>query len=312
MTGPYENPDSSLTHRENEPVPSLRAQLLRAAADGETTTQQAAAIKEHLRDNPEDASVIEFERQLRQSIASLGADSVSDQLRRRVRALAAAPPDAASSPVGRITPAGRGANRWFAIAASLAVIVAGGYVVVRTLQSGTQLQVPLALDDAYRASLVSFVSIHHEQCELHAEMAMRELKFTNLDEIPSEFAAVLGTTVDVGSPAISGFHFMGGGPCAVPGGGESVHMVFEADDATLAKRTPMISLFVQQDSGTIPIEQGRTYRVLVKSGTVTTDYPCEVYVWKKNGLVYFLASTSRSALSATLRAFNVDEPSQSI
>lgn len=291
--------------------PSTRAELLRAAADDELTAAQSVALEGHLKAHPADAQVIEFERRLRAEVAALSGGKASDALRNRVRALASAHGDDAPAPVGRIERHRTPARRWLAMAASLVIVVGGGYAIVHTLQRGVHQTAPVAIDDTYRASLVSFVGTFNEQCELHSEMAMSQLKFTAIEEAPAAFAQLMGESIDIGTISVPAFHFLGGGPCSVPGSGKSFHLVFESDELQGTRR-PVISIFIQQDTGEMKIDSGQTYRLTPKSGDANPAHAGEIYVWRNAGFVYFLASTSEPALTSTLKALGVDPPRQSI
>lgn len=311
MTVPAEHDESRDAQRRGGSSPSARTVLLRAAADGDLTTTQDSELDEYLSLHPDDAAVIELERRLRREVAALAEGRASDRLRERVRVLAAPGDEISDVPIGRVGAFGLRARQWLAVAASLVVLVSVSYVGFRTIQSGSQLNGTQAIDDSFRAALVSFVGNFHEQCEIHSEMAMRQLQVRALEEAPAAFAEVMGKTLDIGSLNISGYHYLGGGPCSVPGGGRSFHVVFESDDVE-ALRRPMISIFIQQDSGVMRIPPDQTFLLEQKSQTVNAAFPSEVYVWKKDGFVYFLVSTSKRALAATLNAFGVDAPSGSI
>jgi len=191
------------------------------------------------------------------------------------------------------------------------IVAGGGYAIVHTLQSGLPLSAPVAIDETYRASLVAFVGDFNEQCELHTEMAMSQLKITAIEEAPAAFAGLMGTSFDIGSISVPALHFLGGGPCSVPGGGQSFHLVFESDEVDAGRR-PVVSLFIQQDTGEMKIDSQQTFRLMPNSGNVNPAYSGEIYVWRKDGFVYFLVSTSQAGLSATLDALGVDPPTRSI
>jgi len=313
MTFPTKHHDPTGADQMDHPAPSTRAVLLRAAADYELTATQSVALVEHLGAHPDDARVIEFERRLREEVATLSGGKASEALRDRVGAIASSHGNDATSPAGRIEPDRRAhAHGWLAIAASLVIVAGGGYTVVHTLQSGGQHFAPVAIDETYRLALVSFIVDHHKQCELYTEMAMRELKITSLDKAPAAFAGVIGRTLDLAALSIPGFDFKGAGRCAVPGGGRSVHLVFEAQQAIDTARPLVISLFIQQDTGEMTIDSGQTFRLMPKSGGVQPAYSGDIYVWRKNGFVYFLVSTSQTGLSSTLEVLGVDPPAQAI
>lgn len=297
--------------------PSRRTELIRAAADGELSPAGERELREHLSAHPDDASVVEFEKELRRAIASSVQSAPSRTLRERIAGLsqetaAAAVRQSDGGPlplapeIGRSASAWRGWIRGLAIAACLALVAGVAYFgaqrVALTGSGGPQAAT------SYRLSLAAFVSSHHEECELHTEMAMREYRFTRLDRAPEFLAGVLGSAPDLGTLSRSGLTFVGGGPCAVPGRGRSVHLVFEAGapEAT-PSRTPMVSVFVQRDAGELDIPSGQTYRIEPRdSGTPAS--PADIYVWKRDGFVYFLASTSDTAIETARMALGAGAP----
>ncbi len=291
--------------------PSRRTTLLRAAADGELTAAGEQELRAHLAARPDDRAVVAFEQQLRKSIASAALGHPAPQLKERIQHLCAGARARESSPLSVQTAAPRchWQTAWLAIAASVALVAGIAYLTVRwphALPAPGELITP-----THRVSLVSFVSSQHEECELHADMIGSKLRIDSLGKAPAAFREVLGREPDLGRLAQSGLRFMGAGPCAVPGRGRSVHMVFDAGADPARReggRTALVSIFVQQDSGELAIEPGRTYRLVPNEGPSSTA-AAEIYVWKTNGFIYFLSSTSGPALETARLALGAGAPS---
>lgn len=290
--------------------PSRRTALLRAAADGELTAAGEQELRDHLAARPDDRAVVAFEQELRKSIASAALGHPAPQLKERVQHLCAAARQRESTPlpVQTTAPQRHWQTAWLAIAASVALVAGIAYLTVRRPQA---LPAPGELiTPTHRVSLVSFVSSQHEECELHADMIGSKLRIDSLGKAPAAFREVLGREPDLGRLAQSGLRFMGAGPCAVPGRGRSVHMVFDAGADPAPReggRTALVSLFVQQDSGELAIEPGRTYRLVPTEGSPSTT-TAEIYVWKTNGFVYFLSSTSAPAMERARLALGAGDP----
>ncbi len=298
--------------------PSRRTELVRAAADNELTAADERALREHLVAHPDDDAVIAFEQGLRRAIASGASGVPSEQLREKVTRLTTiggGPGDRVPSSAGSVTASGRGSRvtRWVAVAASVGLLTAMAYFTLRPTPS---LPPPGRLiAESHRASLVSFVNGRHKECELHAEMVASGFRIDSLDKAPAAFSEILGKAPDLGRLAQSGLKFKGAEACAVPGRGRSVHMVLEAvtnppvqaGGASAATAT-LVSIFVQQDKGELRIEPGRAYRFVPKAGPSSTE-ASEIYVWKKDGFVYFLASTSEPAIETVRLALDVQGPS---
>ncbi len=296
--------------------PSRRTTLLRAAADGELTVAGEQELRAHLAAHPDDRGVVAFERELRKSIAAAALGQPAPGLKERVEHLCGGATIAREgTPVAVEATAprrGRPMSRpaaWLPIAASVALLAGIAYFTVGRPQA---LPAPGELiTQAHRVSLASFVSSEHEECELHADIVGSKLRVESLGKAPAAFRGVLGREPDLGRLAESGLRFMGAGPCAVPGRGSSVHMVFDAGDGPAPReggRTSLVSIFVQQDSGELGIEPGRTYRLVPNEGSSSTA-AAEIYVWKTDGFVYFLSSTSGPAMERARLALGASAPS---
>lgn len=296
---------------------SDRTRLLRAAANGELSAEQQVELQRHLALHPQDQAVIDFEERLRETIEMAACEPVPESLRERIRAMGQEASPGAAPVVGN-TPTEYHPSirfprpaRWLAVAASLAIVTGGAYMVIRPALTPHAEQ--LRLTPQYRASLVSFIHAQHEECELYTDLIGERFQTSDLGSVPSEFSRVLGGTPDIGDVQQYGFKLLGAGPCAVPGRGKSVRMVLESN----AESRPgddagsLVSIHIQQDTGELTLESGRTYR-LVEQSAPSAEADTEIYVWRRNGFIYFLTSGSESTMQTALTAFGVQEPSEAL
>ena len=295
---------------------SARTQLLRGAADEQLSDAQQAELARHLERRPEDHAVIAFERRLRETVASASRGSAPAALRDRITTIGSASSSEEVSlpfPNVQTRPRWRFSQtvRWFAVAASLAILASGAFVILR--QSGVGQPDDVQVAQQSRTSLVTFISAQHEECEVHADMIGMRFKTTKLGDVPTEFSRVLGSTPDIGHVEESGFKLLGAGPCAVPGRGKSVRMVLEStsDAPPSGGRGSIVSIHIQQDTGELNLESGKTYRLVDKIAP-TGSAPAEIFVWQRDGFVYFLTSKSEPAMQMARAAFGAKEPSGTI
>ncbi len=293
--------------------PSRRTELVRAAADDELAAADERVLREHLVAHPDDDAVIAFEQGLRRAIASGASGTPSEELRERITRLTTIGGGSGSS-VESVTASGRArrVTRWMAVAASIGLVAGVMYLALPPTPSLPRPGQLIA--ESHRASLVSFVTGRHKECELHADMVANSFRIGSLDKVPAAFGEILGKAPGLGRLAQSGLKFKGAQACACPGRGRSVHMVFEAitnppvqvGGASAATAT-LVSIFVQQDKGELRIEPGRAYSLVPKAEPSSTEVS-EIYVWRKDGFVYFLASTSEPAIETVRLALDVQGP----
>lgn len=293
---------------------SMRTRLLRAAADGELTDSEQAMLDLHLLHHPADRAVIEFERQLKGAIANAASVAPPESLRQwletirpaaHVQSLEMNAP--AHTDFGAGVIAGRIRRlRWLAAAACVALLAGALTLVLPSLlNNGPDVTRPA---QAYRTALVSFISSQHELCELHADQIGSRFKITRLEDAPAEFEAILGRAPDLGEIEAAGFTLLGAGPCAVPGRGRSVRLVLAAPGS---EPFDIVSIHIQQDTGDLPMQSGRTYR-LTEAGHAGHDEPHPIFTWRRDGFVYFLTSRSEAVMHVAREALGAADPSGTI
>jgi anti-sigma factor RsiW len=324
----------------NQPV-SRRTQLLRAAADAQLSAAEEHELAAHLAAHPEDRAVIDFERKLRTGVARAWEPAAAPaDLRERIAQSIARQPAPSlvtqeSEPVGRPfrlpwrslndrttpdTPHSEtdAPDHRFRLKPTWPLLTALAAAAV--LAFGLFLALPRASFDwpADRPVLVSFLVNHHNECEVHADRVAAEFNIRRADEAPEAFSRLLGTRAELGDLDRAGLIFLGGRKCAVPGGGQSVHVLLAAKHAP----DSIASLFIQRDTGALPIEDGRMYTVLAPELAAEPAAPTarphsapsaaapapEILVWRRDGLLYFLVCNSAIVREASLLALQPPEP----
>lgn len=299
-------------HPEQDGSPAQRTILLRAAADGETTREQEVELRAHLRGAPGDVGVIEFERRMREAIGMIARGPAPGALRERIFALRGASshrrPAADRDAVrhaARKAPASRRVSgmrvRASALAAVCAVMLIGA---IAALRIGAAAPRGTIATESHRVELVNFIAEQAEECELHADLIGTRFRVTDPGEVPAEFARVLGSSPDLGRVLSSGLRLLGAGACSVPGRGKSVRMVLEgASGTSLPAR---VTLYVQQDTGELGFGPGKTY--CLNDGRGERAAGGAIWVWRRDGFVYFLSSRSGPAMRGVGDLLGVAEP----
>lgn len=273
-------------------APNRRTQLLRAAADGELPAEAARELADLLQREPQEAGVIEFERRLRAEAGRAASEhdaSASAALRDRVARLTHDAPRTSGRVIGR--------RAWLAAAACIAVAL--GLVVVRGFGPPPLPSPGERLSEPHRASLVSFLSSQHEDCERLGGVLSGSFEIARVEDAPLALSELLGAAPDLGGLPAEGVRFVSAAPCAVPGRGASIHMVFETASAGL------VSLFVQQDAEEILIEEGAVHWLRPQDASGAPNGEARTLVWRGQGLVYYLVSASAEDLDAVRVALGV-------
>ena len=297
-----------------------RGAVIRAAADGELTPEQASTV--------DAGDAIAFERSLRDATArAMGGVTAPAGLCEAIlsQARGGRPEDDALADAmharGEETrdrsfwSAGRGVA---ALAAAVLLAVVGVMVWQGNPApgqgagaSGGALATIGGVDTAYRTNLARFVADEHSRT---LDDRYAERKFTA--KVPSEAADAIKADLH-GDPVIppcgGATKFAGASPCGVPGKGPSAHMQFVlpvhdangeiVPDATGRK----VSVFVKQDKGELAIAEGTTYLVNAQACNRSDVYIC---VWRRDGLLYTLVSEGRNEPMCTkfLAQFGVEPP----
>jgi anti-sigma factor RsiW len=304
-----------IDHQAPEPHDGVseRTRLLRAAADGELDAVDAALLKRHLEQQPEDCAVIDAERRLRSELADLAKEpvpaSVSARLAARVAASARSDDrhEVRSEVVGRVDPS-KGVLRMLALAALVAIVAIGGTILTTHLLSPA----PAVEREGYRTELIRFIDQHQHTCEVHAELVGTYLTTTAMDKVPHALAGILGGSPDLGELEAQGFVLLGAGRCAVPGRGRSARLVFRAPPEAGQAVGSILSLHIQEDRDedrrSFVIPEGTTLQLVDERNDA--ERPSRpIYCWRHDGFVFFVTAQSESAVAGVVRALGAPLPS---
>jgi hypothetical protein len=280
--------------------------LLRAEADGELTAAERPTLDRHLAAHPEDRGCIKFEMDLRAAcgrVMSGGSVAAAPAgLRERIgRSIEEVP--GAAVPATSDGARGRTRRLWPLLAAAVLVLAAAPLVYLVATGYFEPVGTP-----AGKAHLARFVCSEHNRCG-RTEAALRaKATVYDLAGAPAAFQPLLGGTLSIGALEKAGFEFRGAGPCIVPGKGRSVHMLFRSPGVSIpenvaAPRDENLSVFVQTDTGELPVSPGVTYRL----GDAAAGRPL-VLVWSQGGLLYYLVTDNEGTQAIARMALKLPVP----
>lgn len=261
------------------------AALLRAEADGEIDAAGAAELDAAGVTAREDR--IEGERALRAATARVMSNirtppGLRDEVLRALRG-GVVPRDV------RVMRAGLAARlRLVGMAAVLAICVTGVWMAARYAMPRQD-----PPDLAVRAATVAMGEhVRSASDVVYAEKSKSRIR--DVSEIASFCRERLGRAPSIDWLVRQG-EFLGGGPCALPGRGEVVHLRFLAKAA--CGHTEHFSLFIQRDTGDMrfPVEGESSVVACGGSGE-------QVTVWRRDGLVHFLVSADAELVRCLVRA----------
>lgn len=315
-------PDNPPQHEPESAAQLPVAVLLRLAADDELDASAQSQLQAHLRAHPEDQTIIEAERALRRACSRACSgdantppslcsriDSIIAQSRQHeTQSASPASTSPASTPVVDDEPSipqslaaqtrsrrfwvGQTVVRYAALAAMIALVALVAFQVGRSSDSWKPMGTQIA----------AFARHEHTRCL--TDMPVIESKFTikELDKVPSEFAAITGKTVTL--PAIlhaqqAGLEFIDAGQCHLPGKGKSMQIRFRTAD----NPDEILSLWVQDDDGQLPLKEGTTY-------TTGSGRNC-VRLWRVDGIRYVLVCPDENTAPLATQAFHAPSQTQS-
>jgi hypothetical protein len=290
---------------------SSEAARRRAEADGEAPHADTSDPR------------IAFERELRERVArAMSGSAAPAELRAKVHALLHEAPAHAHGG-GTHTDRVHRRWRWRAAAGVAALVVIGGAVALVLPSRGPAhpssggaaaplVQSPAASERLTR--LISFTSAQHDQCAMLGEAFNAKMKArteTEAQKIAIELLAKVPDVLDLRCAALAkaGYRFAGLGPCAVPGTGRSAHLIYKPDPA-IAPDGPIVSLFVQEDAGDLPLEFDCALTNRACDANPIDTCACCVTMWRKEGLVYYLVAPPLPP--DVRRAFDAPEREKSI
>ncbi len=247
------------------------AELIRCAADGELTADQESALRALLASRPEVAKAIEFERTLRTRVGEVMSRDGNAPAEVRAKVAQVLGRNDVVATIG----AGRPRRRWVVRLAAAAVLVLAVSMIF--IQPWRSRNIDLA-DRVSRVSLLAHVEREHIRC---SELGGHFKSKMSVDELaPAEgfVEGYLHASIDSLDLSRVGYRFVAIGECSVPGGGRAVHGLYQAESDSAP-----LSLFVQQDTGSLQIDAGKCY---VLAAPRPQDSP--LAVWRDGSLIYYL------------------------
>lgn len=294
--------------------------LIRAAADGELTDEQVRQFEALCAERDCTKDRVRFEQTLKECCGRALKEQpcCPDALRSRIAAMApsAHPQDeqrhehehdvaGAGSPVVAMAGQTRKQSFWrrspATMAAAAVLMLAAGVLIYQgaSLPTGPVPAGWTAQQVSNRDQMAGFVAREHGRCCKSDRAARAKLIYNDPNEARSHFAAAMGVPdVDIPQDAAPAgeVRFMGAGDCHVPAADTSGHLRF---DAVSPDGTPMqLSLFVVNDRGQLPIEEGVTYHV---PSATCDDAGVRLFAWRQSGVVYLLVTEAEGAFCTTVR-----------
>lgn len=287
----------TMEHEGNNPA-SI-ATLLRLAADGELSEQQEAALRAHLEAHPEDRARVEFDRKLRDACGCACAPDccAPESLRQRVLACcsetaggSASDPHLADRLAARGEQtrdrgfwSGRTIARFGTIAAVIALVGLVSYMVGRSTPPSGPPSQPTIRTVEERIS--NFVRTEHNRCAKSSPDIGKKFTINDPSELPAVFESIIGQPFSLACVLDAndhGLRFVDAGRCYPPGG-DAIHVRFVTDDEAASP----VSLWIQKDDDSLPMEDGITY---------TAGEGCDcVRFWRVDGVRYVLITSQEQA-----------------
>lgn len=315
-------PNPASTDRSPAQLPDglSHAALVRAAADGEGDA--------HVLLGPEEASAIEFERQLRRAVgramagASDGSDALPPELRQRIVTMLGREMDGRSETPSPISfaenkhiarPANRTALSFFArIAAVAAVLALGSVLLYQGIQQmGGGPSATTAVEMV--SNQLQFVQREHSRCSDLANNAFAtKIVTSDVEEARAYAEQELGCGGKRLADAIArmqqvGYTFAGVGPCKVPGGGRSIHALFVPNQPSIGLDPVSVFLLESPGEGCKNTESGVCYAC-----PNSTKQGKPAMLWRDHNLMVFVNAASPQGIELIRAAYEAPHSVKSL
>ncbi len=231
---------------------------------------------------------LQCERALRERVASIMRESAPAPaaLRSAVEQICSQDDDEASSGRVEIDPAiTRSHGFWstartLALAASLALVIGASFLLWPGNPASPFHQPIHAPFGDQRAQLAAFIDSEHDRCARLGEYFEQKFAQSTPEEARALIADHLGASSKDLSLEKQDYRMAGVSPCAVPGPGASVHVLYES----ISEPGRALSLFIQRAEGVVEApEPGVCYCI-----PADEDDEATLQAWRKGGLIYFL------------------------
>jgi len=276
---------------------------VRLAADEELSSDQSRALRElSAAPGSQVSDRVAFEHALRDSVARVMGDAppAPDALRDRIlRALHENPEQPAPEPIPfrPSEPAKPSAHTgpfrlgWILAAAAMVAVTA--IVLWVPNQGGPSALGPgpqrgSIIPAATAERLVSFLDRNHDKCANFGDVFKQKMVYRTHAEAAQAAIEILHRLPEILELSdqrlvVLGYEFAGLGRCGVPGTGQSAHLIYRP---IAVIEGPAISLFIQEDTGELPLEEGTT----CYCAGLCKDGKKQITVWRREGMVYYLVT----------------------
>jgi hypothetical protein len=269
--------------------------LVRLAADGELSDEEATAYARALDARPELARHEDAERNLRTAVGRCmctGCEcpqAVRDRILGLTESIRSGQPQLGFNPTPAEQPSQPAARfrlwpRVGVLAAAVVIVIAvSAYFRSNEPTQGGGPGVAMADDLPSGVQLAGFMTNEHSRCASHPT-SIRKFTERDLEHVPEAFQDVLGGEFKTERLLMEGATFVAGGKCSVPGKGPSVHLMFAA---LSPQGEPVeVSVYIQR-CGDKRFEEGKAYAV-----GADTQEAASIIGWRHDGLVYYLVTSS--------------------
>jgi len=286
---------------------------LMAYADGELDAAAGERVRQYLLADPQAAAKVKLHQQLRAAgcRACKAGVEVPVPLQQRIQGLANAPEyDDRGYPLNAAAKAESHAesqfatDKWqsplkmdnrrrfgFRLIAAAALLFVGLGTVAMILMPERGMTV-VKDSPLLKVSLIDSTAAVHNECSHHASHFGPGFP-EKVEELPQSLRQYLGHDAKVPDLSKLGYKFAGAGPCQIPGG-KTAHLLYRPISGGNIT-TFTVSLFVQADTGQLPIDSGKVYFAEDKI------YNTPMIIWRGDGVLYFLVGENNNQLSDAAR-----------
>ena len=275
--------------------------LIRLYCDGELDQAQIEQVEQHLQEHPEDRTLLESERLLRQRVAAVMKDAcssapavLSQQIRQRQKAA---------------EPAGYSFAHWFrdprranvfAVAASLFLVV--GAVLFGIFGPSIDRQPGRRVAPEQAIEAAASVAGEHVAVITSPEPISRMIRYDSPVEAKLALEQYFKTSLTVFDLREAGYDFVGAKKCSVPSCERGCHFLYRRTGG----RPGMVSLHVVPDLGQFDLGEGERLNGELSWASArfprNLDCPQDVVMFSDGKLVYLVVACISDDTEKVLRA----------
>ena len=232
---------------------SKQLQLIRCYVDGEVTPDQAALVESWIDDDPAVGEIVAFERCLHQAVTSGMSKPTAAPAELRQRVLDSLADEPLATLEAGATPATR-RPRWWSTARANGVMIAATLLIVSGAVLvgifGPRIDEFQLADRDLTGDVALWASSEHGRCTSERSHTQEKACWCQAQEASVNLTQHLRRQVIVAEDLLAdlGYAFLGAGPCRVPGGQPSGHVLY-VRSSKHERGGAMISLFIVPDIG---------------------------------------------------------------